>query len=192
MQNKEVMNLIHASFSIATTQQVEGKSKRLLHQNRSRIWVKILAQQFQHQYENDSDLRVFSKHNYSNRKDFGLNELLYDIVVCRVGKVKSAVHKKTLYYVKDVIWQVESEFARDSRQALIDFNKLVLGSAKNKLFIGSQVGDATSFLDVLRPAAKVCQGDVFTSLIPHPRDWNNNSNLIQTWRFGREEWREIN
>lgn len=134
------------------------------------MWIKTLAEEFQSEFENDLSVRIFSKHNYSNRQDFGLNEFLYDIVVCKVGKVQSAVQNKTLYYVREVFWQIESEFARDSRQALIDFNKLVLGSAKNKLFVGPRVNDNHSFLDVLRPAAQACQGNIFASLIPHPRD----------------------
>lgn len=184
----EITSLIQKSFNIARTQPTKGNTKRQLHQNRSREWVNTLAKQFQNYFENESDVRVFSKQNYSNRRDFGLNEFLYDIVVCRVGKVNSAVHKKTLYYVQQVIWQVESEFARDSRQALIDFNKLVLGSAKNKLFVGPQVNDNRSFLEVLLPAAQVCQGNVFSALIPHPRDWDRDSNVIQVWHFENNDW----
>lgn len=66
---------------------------------------------------------------------------------------------------------VESEFARNSRQALIDFNKLVLGSAHNKLFIGPQVSEVEPFVNVLKPAARACTGNVYIALIPHPAKW---------------------
>jgi len=133
-------------------------------------------------------VRVFSKHNPSHRKDFGLNEFLFDILVCRVDTVESAIHKKTLYYIREVMWQVESELAQDSRQALIDFNKLVLGSADNKLFVGSQVSDNASFLNVLSPTAKVCQGNVFAALIPHPRRWMTEEYCVQVWKFDTDHW----
>ena len=56
----------------------------------------------------------------------------------------------------EVLWQVESEFANNSRETLKDFNKLVCGSAKHKLFVGSQVSDRESFIHVLLPAARAC------------------------------------
>jgi hypothetical protein len=67
-------------------------------------------------------VRVFSKHHTGNRLDFGLNELLYDVLVCRIGRVLSAVHRKELLYIDQALWQVESEFACDSGQALKDLN----------------------------------------------------------------------
>ena len=183
-----VETLIQTSFSAARAAPVEGDSKGLLHGNRSRVWVETLADHFRRHFESEPDVRVFSKHNPSNQKDFGLNELLFDILVCRVGTVPSAVHKKTLYYIRDAMWQVESEFARDSHQALIDFNKLVLGSADNKLFIGSQVSDNLSFLDVLSSAAKACQGNVSAALIPHPRYWRIEECRVQVWKFDIDQW----
>jgi hypothetical protein len=86
------------------------------------------------------------------------------------------------------MWQVESEFAKDSRQALIDFNKLVLGSADNKLFVGSQVSETASFLNVLSPAAKACQSNVFGALIPHPSRWMAEECRVQVWKFHTDQW----
>ena len=124
-------------------------------------------------------------HNYSNRKDFGLNELLYDILVCKVGDVESSIHKKRLCFIKEVLWQVESEFAHNTRSALIDFNKLVLGSGRNKLFIASQVkkGTENSFLSVLKPAAGYCMGDVYVAMIPHPSHWVDAEDDVHLWVF---------
>jgi hypothetical protein len=182
---QDVKQLLQESLHLAQSEPDRGKSTQKINQNRSRAWVGVLAEQFQKRYEGDPEIRVFSKHDYSNRKDFGLNELLYDIVVCRVGEVKSSVRGKTLLFIKEVLWQIESEFAHDSRKALVDFNKLVLGSAKNKLFIGSRAGKGKekSFLSVLQPAAGYCTGDVYVGMIPHPSNWVDTDNNVHLWIF---------
>ncbi|MFC1988969.1 hypothetical protein ACFLVW_00110 [Chloroflexota bacterium] len=99
--------------------------------------------------------------------------------------MESSVHKTKLLFIKEVLWQIESEFAHDSRKALVDFNKLVLGSGENKLFIGSQVkqGKENSFLSVLQPAARYCTGDVYVCMIPHPSNWVNSDNDVHLWIF---------
>ena len=128
---------------------------------------------------------VFSKSDSSSRKDFGLNELLHDIVVCRVEEAESPAGSKKLLFIKEVLWQVESEFAHSAGNVLQDFNKLVLGAGKNKLFIASQVkkGTENAFLGILRPAAGYCSGDVYVSMIPHPSNWMEPDNDVHLWIF---------
>src|SRR5690348_10548335 len=85
-----------------------------LNVHRSRAWVDALARQFRKQCE--GEVCVFSKHDHSNRERFGLNELLYDICVCKTATCTSPVHGKTLHYIQRALWQVESEFAADTQQ----------------------------------------------------------------------------
>ena len=170
----KIKHVINSCFQSAKNKKIEAGSKRELHNERSKAWVEYLTNSLRETFPNNATIRIFSKHNDSNRKDFGVSELLYDITVVRVASVESAFHKKNLLYFKESLWQVESEFARDSRQALIDFNKLVLGSAQNKLFIGPLVRDQASFMKVLVPAASVCSGNLFAAFIPHPSKWDNN------------------
>jgi len=182
---QDVKQLLGESLQQAQSEPDTGETTRTINLSRSRLWVKALAEQFKKRYEGDMDIRVFTKGDYSNRSDFGLNELLYDIVVCRVGEVESSVHKKKLRFIKEVLWQVESEFAHNTRSALVDFNKLVLGSGKNKLFVASQVkkGTENTFLKVLQPAAQYCTGDVYVGMIPHPSSWVDTDNEIHLWVF---------
>ncbi|MFC1999805.1 hypothetical protein ACFLXE_03490 [Chloroflexota bacterium] len=92
-------------------------------------------------------------------------------------------------FVREAIWQVESEFARDSRQALIDFSKLVVGSASNKLFVGPQLKDWRYYLEVLMPAARECSGNVYVTLVPHPQSWlDKTAEDIQLWKLVKGEW----
>ena len=183
--DQDVKQLLNEALQQAQSEPDTDKTTQKINLNRSRSWVKALAEQFKKRYEGDPEIRVFTKSEYSNRKDFGLNELLHDILVCRVGEVESSLHKKQLYFIKEVLWQIESEFAHNTRSSLVDFNKLVLGSAKNKLFIASRVkkGTETSFLKVLQPAAGYCTGDIYVSMIPHPANWVDTDNDIHLWVF---------
>jgi hypothetical protein len=183
--DQDVKQLLQGALEQAQSQPDIGATTQKININRSWNWVKALAEQFKKRYEGDPEIRVFSKTDPSNRKDLGLNELLHDVVVCRVGEVKSSVRGKTLLFIKEVLWQVESEFAHNNRSTLLDFNKLVLGSGKNKLFIASQVkkGTENSFLSVLQPAAGYCTGDVYVGMIPHPSNWVDTNNDVHLWIF---------
>ena len=103
---------------------------------------------------------MFSQGFDGNAQGFGLNELLYDILVCRAETVMSAKQKTQLRYFTECVWQIESELKKDSKQAILDSNKLVVGSARNKLFIGPVVNDPEAYINVLLPAAKACVGDI--------------------------------
>ncbi len=182
---QDIKQLLQEAFQQAQSKRKKGSTTQQINMNRSRDWIEALAEQFKKRYKGDSEIRVFSKSDPSNRKDFGLNELLYDILVCRVGEVESSMHKKKLCFVKEVLWQVESEFAHNTRSTLIDFNKLVLGSGTNKLFVASQVkkGTENSFLSVLQPAARCCIGDVYACMIPHPSKWVGSDGDVHLWVF---------
>ena len=182
---QDVKQLLHEALKQAQSKPDKGDTIQKINMNRSQYWVEALAEQFRKRYEGDSEIRIFTKSDYSNRRDFGLNELLHDILVCKVGEVESSVYKTKLFFIKEVLWQVESEFAHNTRNSLVDFNKLVLGSAKNKLFIASQVkkGTEDAFLKVLHPAAGYCSSDVYVGMIPHPSKWVGTDNDVHLWVF---------
>ena len=181
----DVKQLLQEALKQAQSKPDKGNTIQQINMNRSQYWVEALTEQFQKCYEGDSEIRVFSKTDPSHRKDFGLNELLYDVLVCKVGEAESSVHGKKLLFIKEVLWQVESGFAHNSRSTLIDFNKLVLGSGKNKLFVCSQVkkGKEISFLSVLQPAAGYCTGNVYVGMVPHPSNRVDNDNDVHLWIF---------
>jgi len=181
--------LIVEAYEMASSEQCEYTDKKKLHNERSRKWIAALHQQFVKQYSSETDVRVFSKGNKDNWHEFLLNELLFDISVCQVATVPSAKHHKELTYIKKALWQVESEFARNSRETMKDFSKLVTGSADNKLFVGSHVSDDKAFMDVLLPAAAVCSGTVYLALLPHPSTWDSIAKEKPfTWKFVNGLW----
>lgn len=150
--------------------------------DRSKYFVEYLAENFQNYY-NQEEFKVFSKYNKKNRADFQLNEYLYDILVCKIGKVKAAKQNKELKFIKEVFWLIESEFKKDSHAAIIDFNKLVIGNSKFKLFVGSISSVTDSYLATLLPLAEKCNGDVYIILMDHPKDWDKKDISIIIWKL---------
>ncbi|MCA9657934.1 MAG: hypothetical protein KC486_06285 [Myxococcales bacterium] len=164
-------------------QRARAESAKSDNSERSRAFVKALHEALSDHYEADHDVIVMSRSCESNRERMGMNELLHDVLVCRIAPVRSAKRDKELWYVTEALWQIESELAHNSAAALIDFNKLVLGAARYKLFVGPLVHDPEAFIDVLRPAAARCTGDVFAVLIPHPDRWDEGEVEFHAWRF---------
>ena len=125
----------------------------------------------------------------AHRRQLGLNELLFDVTVCGTRVTPSAVAGRSLTYLTGNLWAVESEFARDSRKAIFDFNKLVLSAADQKLFVGPAVADEESFLAVLGPVADCCTGGVFVALVPHPDEWDAIPQLAcRAWTRAGGKW----
>ena len=90
--------------------------------------------------EGKKDIRPFYRAYSNDSQDFGLTEFLHDICIARIGTVAANIHDTNLDTIKRVLWQVESEFSSNTREAVKDFNKLVAGSGENKLFIGPYRG----------------------------------------------------
>jgi len=178
----DVQALVERALRIARAESPAAENPMALHAGRSHAFVRALAGELRERYH-DPDVVSLCKYDDRDRARLGMRELLHDISVCRVAPVESASKSRTLWYVVGALWQVESELARDSRQALVDFNKLVLGSAHHKLFVGPQVADPEAFLGVLRPAAARCVGQVFAALIPHPDRWDIAGPDVEVWRL---------
>lgn len=100
----------------------------------------------------------------------------------------SATNHQTLRHITRALWQIESEFAVDTREAIYDFNKLVLGSSERKLFIGPQVAKESDFLKPLGEAAKWCKSHTYVALIPHPDRWPLGEPDVRLWKY-EGEWR---
>jgi hypothetical protein len=142
-----------------------------LHRERSRLFVEHLATLLRDHFQHDNSIAVLSKHHEDNRARFGLNELLYDVLVCKTATTRSPLNKEKLTYVTAGLWAIESEFARDLREALFDFNKLVLSSADNCVLIAPIVSDTDAYLKCLSGAADEIKGNVYIIFVPHPADW---------------------
>ena len=80
---------------------------------------------------------------------------------------------KTLKFVADASWLVESEFSTNTRHILLDMGKLVIGTASNKLFVVSDRDDKNeALLERLKPVAQKIDGNLYLVFVPHPGIWH--------------------
>ena len=142
---------------------------------RSAEFVECLAGELRKYYQEEDNYRVLSQqYSNENQYEFGLNELLYDILVCKIDHVKAVRKADTgLVFVKEGIWTIESEMAKNSREMLYDFNKLLVSSSRSKLFVGPLSSYNDEVLALLNNTVKdsLCTGSFYFTLIPHPDDW---------------------
>jgi hypothetical protein len=191
--NLNIKQIIEKSLASAKKKDKgnKGPVAKFIHRSRSKEFVKSLAESFSAHYLKDDGFRILSRDNNKHRLEFGLNELLYDVLVCKTKEVPSVRKKKQLRFVTEAIWQIESELKKhNSRPWLYDFNKLVLGSSENKLFIGSQGKDEKDLLQLLSEPAKHCRSNTYIALIPHPSQWEEKTFSVKCWIF-ENDWREL-
>jgi len=180
-----IVSQIQEALENASSEQISISDVGPLHRERSRLFVEHLATLLRDHYQSEETVKVLSKHYDENRPQFGLNELVYDILVCETATVQSPGNQRDLTYVTAGLWAIESEFAKDLREALFDFNKLVLSSAENCVLISPAVSDDEGFLEALAGAAGKCRGTVSVVLVPHPSEWTVDAKLQvqgQVWK----------
>lgn len=156
----------------------------------SSVWLDCLGREFQRHYGGD-DQKVFWNGNSSNRGEFGLKELLFDISVCQVNEVPTIIKGTQLPFVAHCHWQVESELNnKNSREITKDFSKLVMGQSDSKLFISSYQGEnQMKIRKMCSSIACHCAGEVHLCFIEHPQSWGQEpeSPVLFTWKGDR--WR---
>ncbi len=187
-----IRHLINYSFNDATKSLVMGTSPESLARARERAYIKTLTTHFEDSLSDDN-VRVFSAYQRGNSEDFGTEQLLYDIHVCRVGVTQTADRKKEeLHYIQASLWQIETDFSRDIQSAVYAFNRLVVGNAENKLFIGAQLtAGRDTYIKSLKACAEVCIGAVYLALIPHPDSWDDDEHPIDVWQFLEGDWQTV-
>ena len=170
----------------------DGKPEGQVHSERSGAWVDCLGKGFQEHYNAPNQL-VFWKQNGSNRREFGLNELLFDVSVCQVEKVKSLSQGISLRFVSKCHWQVESELNdSNSREITKDFSKLIMGNSDNKLFI-SAYGEEhrKQVLKMCSEMARHCTGKLYICFISHPAKWRCCPGDPEVFRREDSEWKKL-
>ena len=135
---------------------------------------------------------MFCGGDHDNRKDFDRNEYLYDLSVYECARVPTTSWGAGLSYIKRAVWQVESEFERSRRAAMVDFNKLVIGNAEHKLFVCPRTKNEQAFLEPLGYPATHASGHVFTAVLPHPSLWKRGSPFVHLWEWRNGEWHNEN
>lgn len=165
-----------------------------LHAGRSRAWVRCLAVQLEELAPGPNVAVLYKGKKSDYSAQLGLTELLYDVTVCETANC-GAVNGNSLTFVTRALWLVESEFARDSFQAVKDFNKLVIGSAENKLFVGPRLTDAAreaQYRATLAYPAACCRPDPYLAMVPHPDAWDApQGGDVELFRFTNGAWNRL-
>ena len=165
-------------------------SPEALHRERSANFVACLSEVLEMEFSQQiPDLRVFIRGKNANRPDFGLTELLFDIALVEADSIPHPRSDKPIGTITRCLVVVESEFSRNPRQALKDFNKLVLANADVKLFIGPRLQDQVTYLECLASVAKNITGDLFLALVPHPDSWSDLPfPKVHAWKWDTDQW----
>ena len=187
-----VARLIEYSFSEATKALTMGTSQRSLARARERAFTKALIAQLRLEFEG-ADHRVFATTQRGNAADFGANQLLHDIAVCRIGFGKTAERKsEEFHFIAQALWQIEIDFSREWRKSLYAINRLNCGAAADKLLITSKLARSQKqFLDTLRAPSAAVAGTLYLAFVPHPADWDDDAGASQVWRIADGEWEEV-
>ena len=94
-----IHRLLGDALSQAVGTRDEGVTRGQRNRNRSRNFVEALGSQFREHYKTagSSDIVVMTKHYSENRNRFGLNELLFDVLVCKAAQSEAPgrVHSRT-------------------------------------------------------------------------------------------------
>ena len=188
-----IRDLILRAFEQAQTVPIAAGDRT--NPRRSQNWLNALNDEFIEHYklEGVTHIRSLCKACDDNKEEFGLNELLTDLCVVRVATVESHHWKKLLTYVASVLWQVESEFSSDGTEVVKDFNKLILGRAEHKLFVGPlSSGTVASINNVHSKFAEACSGKVYLALVPVPETWPTTAiPRVFSYERGPATWNEI-
>src|SRR5439155_22913762 len=80
----DLVQMISAAYGRAVGTPVMSAEVQQRNAQRSRNWVSALRDEFARIYEGKS-MRALCKYCGDNQAEFGLNELLYDICICRTA-----------------------------------------------------------------------------------------------------------
>ncbi|MYA49254.1 MAG: hypothetical protein F4185_01755 [Chloroflexi bacterium] len=194
-ENLDIKTLITGAWEKAlhrALQTTGEESRGQVHRDRSNAWVDCLGKGFQEKYQGEDQL-VFWRQNNSNKSEFRLSELLFDVSVCKVDEVQSIEKKKTLQFVSKCYWQVESELNdSDSKEITKDFSKLVIGLSDDKLFVSSYQGARQEqILSMCSSIARKCAGNLYMCFIEHPNKWKQNPAAPVVFRWDSDKWNPL-
>lgn len=187
-----IQDILRDSYQRTLKALVMGTSPESLARARERAFVKALARQFEGSFQGE-EFRVFSAYGRGNRVDFGSEQLLFDIEVCRVAMASSAQRtKESFYIVIEALWQIEIDLSQDWRRVVFAMNRLCCGSAENKLVVATAPGtEQDSFRKTLEQPAAGCGEEFYLATIPHPRDWEDDEEGLKIWQFVEGEWQAV-
>lgn len=173
MEDLSVINNILISYKQAISEQIKDHDIGIQNKKRSSKFIELTTKSLMREFPLINDYFVFSK-ELPRDKYFNRSEFLFDIHVCKADTLTSIKNKK-VKYIKESLIQIESEFAKDTSQVVIDFSKLVCGSGKLKIMIVSKCEDKDKFVESLKDIACNISENLYLIVLRHPSEWDTSS-----------------
>ena len=147
--------------------------KRMDNKQRSSLFINEIHQSFEKKYPEKSGFIVFSKGK--KNMEFRRNEYLFDILIGKKEYLVSA-HKHNIPYISKACLCIESEFAENNRESVIDINKLLLAHTDTRIMIlpmGPNI--LMNYLNPLKPMLKNFKNRLIIMFFPHPKHWTDRT-----------------
>ena len=147
--------------------------ERMDNKQRSSLFINEIHQSFEKKYPEKSGFVVFSKGK--KNLEFRRNEYLFDILIGKKEYLVSA-HKHNIPYVSKAYLCIESEFAENNRESVIDINKLLLAHTDNRIMIlpmGPNI--QMNYLNSLKPMLTDFKNRLIIMFFPHPKNWMDDT-----------------
>jgi len=168
------------------------------HRRLSQAWVKYLGRSLEKFYRDNNHKKVYafpSQFDLKEKLGIKQKEFLFDVSVGLYESFESNMFEGSkkvppIYYQSQSIWQIESEFAENTREIAIDFSKLLAGNSDYAMMV-SPVGKGKKNENItyyMNEMAKMLKSEnalngktLYFLLLPHPREWVNT---IGKWNNG--------
>lgn len=187
---KDLAGLLRRAWDDARARPVPADARCALGALRSQLFVAALGDALAAHYAPFPDVSVLARGRrqgpFAPREEF-----LFDLLVARMGMVTSPVHQASLPFIREPRLQVESEFAFDTRETLLDASKLVCGAAPQSLLVVPSSPTPENYLRPLAVIAGRVGGEMFVAFVPHPRAWKPSAPTPVLYRWVQGDWRSI-
>ena len=202
---KQILSIAKEEGNSGQKSYDELKSDQWKHRKLSQSWVKHLSfslEKYHREREKNKNIYAFpSKFDLKEELGIKQSEFLFDI---SVGLYKSFKSKKfesskkvlPIHYQSKSIWQIESEFAEDTREIAIDFSKLLAGNADYAMMVSPEGKEKRDYY--MNEMKKMLESNVslgrkilYFLILPHPRDWVNKKREWSLHNWDNNDWKKV-
>ena len=202
---KQILSIAKEEGNSGQKSYDELKSDQWKHRKLSQSWVKYLSfrlEKYHREREKNKNIYAFpSKLDLKEKLGIKQSEFLFDI---SVGLYKSFKSKKfesskkvlPIYYQSKPIWQIESEFAEDTREIAIDFSKLLAGNADYAMMVSPEGKEKRDYYmdemkKMLESNVSLGRKILYFLILPHPRDWVNKKGEWSLHNWDNNDWKKV-
>ena len=200
---KEILSIAKEEGNSGQKSYDELKSDQWKHRKLSQSWVKYLSFSLEeyHREKNENIYAFPSQLDLKEKLGIKQSEFLFDI---SVGLYKSFKSKKfesskkvlPIYYQSKPIWQIESEFAEDTREIAIDFSKLLAGNADYAMMVSPEGKEKRDYYmdemkKMLESNVSLGRKILYFLILPHPRDWVNKKREWSLHNWDNNDWKKV-